>query len=167
METKGIKETKFWIRVFRLISIIGFILCLGSIFTFIVMNVVLGNAPSIDSIYLQRLFVSGITSILIIPGVSFIFIGAIFLSWMQYGFFRNTWVTIAQILIVLIVLNAINITLLAGKVTDMAIQQKQISAVIPEYMELKNWEDVFGALNIVMLLASLIIPFFYTEKTRL
>jgi len=50
--------------------------------------------------------------------------------------------------------------LLADKVTAIAIHQKQIMASIPEHVKFKSREDIFGALNMIMLLACLIIPIY-------
>jgi len=164
MQTTLFRNEARVIQTSRLISVTGFIISLGSIFTFIVMNDVLGDSPSIDSIYWQRLFVSRITKVLILPGVGLVFIGAFILSWKQYGFFRNSWTSILQILVVLIVFNSVNITLLADRVTELAVKQQQISAVIPEYMNLKGSEDIFGALNVIMMIVCLIFPFYKTEN---
>ena len=163
METNIIKN-EFWFKTYQLLSILGFILCLGSIFSFIVMNIVLGDAPSISSVYWQRLFVSKITAVLIIPGISLVVISTLLLSLKYYGFFSNIWVTITQILVVLIIINSVNITLLAEKVTAIAIHQKEIMADIPGYIKLKSKEDVFGAVNMLMLLTFLIISVYKHRK---
>jgi nitrogen fixation/metabolism regulation signal transduction histidine kinase len=157
METQTLNCTSWLVKTFRLVAIFGFILCLGSIFSFIIMNIVFGNSTSIDSIYWQRLFVSKITFVLIIPGIILIIMGAFILSWKLYGFFSNKWITIVQSLVILIIINSTNITLLADKVTAIAIHQQQIMTTLPEYVILKNKEDMFGALNMIMLLACLII----------
>jgi hypothetical protein len=160
MEKQTQNSADFLIKTFQLFAIVGFILCLGSIFSFIAMNLVQGNSPSIDSIYLQRLFVSKITFVLIIPGIVLIVLGAVFLSWKQYGFFSNKWIAIAQSLLILIIINSTNITLFADKVTAIAIKQKLTMTSIPEFILLKSKEDMFGALNLIMLLACLIIAIY-------
>ncbi|HBZ68079.1 MAG TPA: hypothetical protein DEO70_14695 [Bacteroidales bacterium] len=164
MQTRSLKVQSPWLRIARLISITGLILSLGSIFTFIVMNAVMGEVPSIESVYWQRLFVSRITEVLILPGVGLLVVGAIILSLKQYGFFRNTWISVLQILVVLIVINSVNITLLAGRVTEIAVRQWQTSVFIPEYMNLKSAEDIFGAVNVVMMIICLIVPFYKNEN---
>lgn len=160
MEKQTLNKTSNLIKTFQLLAIIGFILCLGSIFSSIVMNIVLGSSPSIDSIYWQRLFVSKIIFVLIIPGLFLMVVSAFILSRKQYGFFRRKWITIVQLFIILIIINSINITLLAEKVTAIAIHQQQTKTVISEYITLKNKEDMFGALNMIMLLSSLIIAIY-------
>jgi hypothetical protein len=160
MEKQTQNPADFLVKTFQLFAIVGFILCLGSIFSFIAMNLVMGNSPSVDSIYLQRLFVSKITFVLIIPGIVLIVLGAVFLSWKQYGFFSNKWITIAQSLLILIIINSTNITLFADKVTAIAIKQKLTMTSIPEFILLKSKEDMFGALNLIMLLACLIIAIY-------
>ncbi len=159
METK-ISKNEYWHKTYRLFLMLGYIFCLGGIFSFIVMNIALDKALSIDSIYWQRLFVSKVTFILILPGVSLVLISTILLSWKHYGFFSNKWMVIVQLLLLFIAINSINITLLAEKVTAIAIQQKQIMSAIPEYVKMKNREDIFGAVNMFMLLASLIISIY-------
>jgi hypothetical protein len=160
MEKQNQNSADFLIKTSQIFAIFGFILCLGSIFSFIAMNLVQGNSPSVDSIYLQRLFVSKITFDLIIPGIVLIVLGAVFLSWKQYGFFSNKWITIVQTLVILIIINSSNVTLIADKVTAIAIHQHQIMTSLPEYVILKSKEDMFGGLNMVMLLACLIITIY-------
>jgi len=162
MERQTLNKTSYLVKTFQLIAIIGFILCLGSISAFIVMNIVLGDSPSIDSIYWQRLFVSKITFVLIIPGIILIVLSAVILSWKLHGFFNNKWITIAQSLIILIIINSTNIIILADKVTAIAIHQQQIMTARPEYVILKSKEDMFGALNMIMLLGCLIITNYLT-----
>lgn len=159
-------KSGYFVRTFQLLSILGFILCLGSIFSTIVMNIVLGSSPSIDSIYWQRLFVSKIVFVLIIPGIILIVVSALILSWKQYGFFCRKWITIAQLFIVLIIINSINITLLVDKVTAIAIRQHQTMTAIPEYGLLKSREDMFGAFNMIMLLGCLIIAIYLPQDKK-
>jgi hypothetical protein len=163
METRT-STNDFWYKTYYLVSILGFIFCLGSIFSFIVMNIVLGETPSIDSVYWQRLFVSKITEVLIIPGICLVLIAAILISWKYYGFLSNNWVILVQLLVVLIVINSINIILLSEKATEIAIHQKETMENIPEYLKNKSREDIFGGLNTLMLLATLIIPFYKLKK---
>lgn len=160
MEKQTLNESSYLAKTLQLLAILGFILCLGSIFSLIVMNIVLGSSPSIDSIYLQRLFASKISSTLIIPGLILIVVNTCILSWKLYGFFSSKWIAIAQLLIILIIINSINITLLADKVTAIAIHQHQTMTTISEYGILKNKEDMFGAFNIMMLLGCLIIAIY-------
>ncbi len=163
METKTNKNV-FWYKTYHLLSILGFILCLGSIFSFVVMNIALGESPSVDSIYWQRLFVSKITFVLIIPGICLFLVAAIFLSWRYYGFFSNVWVLLVQLLVVLVVVNSINIVLLAEKATAIAIHQKEIMQSIPEYIKIKSREDIFGGINMLILLATLMVSFYKLKK---
>ena len=167
MEKQILNKTSNSIKTFQLLAIIGFILSLGSIFSSIIMNIVFGSSPSIDSIYWQRLFVSKIIFVLIIPGLILIVVSAFILSWKQYGFFRRKWITIVQILIILIIINSINITLLAEKVTAIAFYQQQILTALPNYVKLKSTEDMFGALIMIMLLSSLIIAIYLPRDKKI
>jgi hypothetical protein len=162
---KNIQQIQeFQVKTFRLMAIIGFVLCLGSIFSFIVMNIVLGSSPTIESVYWQRLFVSEITDVLLLPGIIIFALSAILLSWKQYGFFTNRKVIVGQIFVVLIILNTVNITVIEKNATAIAIHQFQAMKEIPAYLVLKNREDMFGALNMLMLLACLIIGIFQPSK---
>jgi len=146
-------KSENWYNTYQLVLTLGFILSIGSIASFIVMNVLFGETSSIDSIYWQRLFVSKTTYFLIIPGVCLILASTIILTYNSSK--KDIWLIIVQILVVLIVLNSIHITLLADKVTTIATYQKEILANIKEYVELKSREDVFGGVNLLMLLVLL------------
>lgn len=158
------EKKSHFIKTSQLIAIIGLILCLGSIFSFIVMNVVLGSSPTIESVYWQRLFVSKITEVLVLPGITTFIVGAVLLSWKQFGFLTNWKVIVGQIFLVLIILNTVNITVIETDATAIAIRQFQAMKEIPGYLVLKNKEDMFGALNMIMLLACLIIGTFQPSK---
>jgi hypothetical protein len=94
---------------------VGFILCLGNICGFIAMNAVLGNTPSYASIYWQRLFVTKITHMFIVPGLWIMIISVGILCWKVYGFFKIKWITVVQVLIILVFINGMFIILPKNK----------------------------------------------------
>ncbi len=157
MKKQRVNSSKKVFHIFQLVTLLGFIFCLGSIFTFIAMNMVLGDNPSIEAVYWQRLFVSKITNVLIMPGLVFIVGGAIALSLLHYGFFTNRSLSIIQTLIFLIAINSIHISILVRKVSTIAIQQYESSTTIKNYMAIKSREDMFGGINMILLLTCLIL----------
>lgn len=146
---------------------IGFILCLGNITGFIAMNIAIAKETSLNAIYWQRLFVTKITHMFIVPGLWIMLASEIILTWKLYGLFRNKWSNIILVLIIIIFTNGIfNILPLSDKVTSLSTHQMQIKSMLPEYLALKNKEDLFGMLNFVMLLCSLTIRIYkpYDEQ---
>lgn len=157
-------KQKIVIQTINLLAILGFILSLGSISCFIVMNIVNGSSTSIETMYWQRLFVSKVTYFLIIPGISLIVVCAFIRSLGLKKLRTHWWLTIVKVMIILIVINTINITFIANKVTQLAILQHQTTTLIPEISSLKGKEDMFGGINMLMLLICLVTGCYLHDK---
>lgn len=163
MKTQNTKVEN-WYRSYQLIAILGYILCLGSIFVFIVMNSVMGQEPSMGTLSLHRQFVTGISHVLIIPGIVFLFTGSSLISWQVYGFFSKRWVSVVQVSILLIIVNSICIVVLGDKINNLVNAHSEISQMLTSYKPLKSREDIMGAVNLMLLLVSLIVPIYNLRK---
>jgi hypothetical protein len=147
-----------------LLLTLGFILSLGSIFSFIIMNAVLNNSASSEAIYWQRLFVSKMTQFLIMPGICLIIIGSVLYAIKRHNFFGDFITGTFHVLIIMIVINSINILLIEEKATAMVIYRKLTIIGDSEFLNMKRREDIFGGINVLMLLSALFIFIFKRGK---
>jgi hypothetical protein len=86
------------------------------------------------------------------------------LSWLHYGVLKYRGVTIIQILVIIIAINSIHISLLAHKVTHIAFLQYRLSTWIKDYETIKSAEDMFGGINMILLLICFVL--FMTVKPK-
>ncbi len=141
----------------KILLTIGFALCLGSIASFIAMNVINGEMPGIQFSYWQRTFVNPIMNFVTIPGMWLFLFSNILLFFT--GKDKNS--RTGLILLILSVLIFINgqfvIVPIAGIVNDLAIQQNSSSIILQEYASKKSAEDFAGGINMLLFLSHLVL----------
>ncbi len=154
------KTEKILTRVCYLVFSLGFILFLGSIFSFMVMNMS-GEQPTVQSIYQQRLFVIQMIHFMTIPGLALIVAGDILLLSGKNRPFAKGWMWVVQIIIALLVVNsAFFIVPTATAVNKVALEQLKEDTIQKEYLMGKNKEDILGAINFLMAIGLLLVLIF-------
>jgi hypothetical protein len=158
------KSTNGMTRVLYFTFSIGFILFLGSLFSFIVINLT-GEEPTVSSIYWQRLFVKKMISVMTVPGLALIVISDVFLCLKKDCPFSKRWMLIAQIIIALLVINsAFFIIPTAYTVNEISLQQLNTGVFFDEYARLKSKEDIVGAVNFLMTIGLLLTIIFRAKR---
>lgn len=157
------KSINITTRLLYLISSIGFILFLGSLFSFIILNFI-SEEPTVTSTYWQRLFVEKMTYTITISGLILIVIGT--LGYLKKDRpFSTIWAFAALILLVLLVLNTVFFVVpTVNVVNNLALQQLHSNVFLDEYTVLKTKEDIFGAINILITIGLLFIIIFQSKK---
>lgn len=156
MTIKEISSSIVFRKTLFFLMTVGFALCFGSIATFIVMNFVLGSAPSLEAIYWQRMFVAKIMYYSTVPGMWILFLSGTIVTLNQYGVSKNLWFLLKVFILLAIVINGTFIIVpLADKVNELAIKQYQLNKENVEYLSTKTMEDIFGALNFIILILGL------------
>ncbi len=64
-----IRHSKSFLKTAKIITAIGYSLCLGSITSFVAMNIISGKNPTIEFLYWQRMFVNPIMNFVTMPGI--------------------------------------------------------------------------------------------------
>lgn len=153
-------------RIFYLIFSVGFILFLGSLFSFIVLNII-SEEPTVVSTYWQRLFVEKMTKTITIPGLALIVIG-VFLFLKKEHPFSKRWMIIVQVLLALLIINtSVFVVPIVNTVNDLALEQLNSNVFLEEYTKLKMKEDMFGAVNILMTTGLLLIIIFRSRYEKI
>ncbi len=162
----GILHSKLFLRIAKSAMIIGYSLCVGSIASFIAMNMISGTNPTIEFLYWQRIFINPIMNFVTMPGIWLFLIGNIimFLILENKKKIKNL---VLLILSFLVVINGQMIIFpFAKKVSRLAVQQNQTSEFIQEFTTNKTIEDTFGGINLLFLLLYLVIYVLNTYKGK-
>lgn len=152
-----ILHSKSFFQMAKTLTIIGYSLCIGSIASFIAMNVVAGENPTIEFLFWQRHFVNPIMNYVTMPSIWLFLFGNIglFLA-LEKG--RNRMNIVLLVLSVLIAINGQFIIIpLAKSVSSFAVQQLQTSQFITEFAKQKSIEDTFGGINLFFLIIYLTV----------
>ena len=150
-------NTPSFLKTAKTLTILGFSLCLGSIASFIAMNIIAGDNPTIEFLYWQRHFVNPIMIYVTMPSIWLFLIGNIGL-FLPLKKCRKRKDIVLLVLSVLILINGQFIIIpLAKSVSSSAIQQFQTSQFIPEFAKQKSIEDTCGGLNLLFLISYLVV----------
>lgn len=145
-----------------LLFMVGMALSIGSIATFIVMNVVVGSSLDLTLIHHQRLFVAAISRALTIPGVCMLFASAILSTgFSEHQPFADEWSLAQLILAALILINTIVfVRPLVAQVTQLARQSAEQELSLESYVKRKKSEDRFGSVNFLLIVTTLLLVAF-------
>lgn len=139
--------------------ILGFALCVGSIFSFIAMNII-SPKETIDFtfFYWQRKFVNPIMNFVTIPGIWIFLISNISEYFLNRNNTKKKWKKITLLVLAgLIFLNGIFLIVPTAKiVSSIAENMNNLSLHSQEFLKHKSIEDIFGGINLVMLLIYLV-----------
>ena len=149
-------------------------MCLGSIAAFIAMNLyVIGITnyyPSqIDYIYWQRRYMMAVMNDVTIPGIWLLFLTTAGLFFFNPKEKRFAGISLL-ILSILILLNGIFIKTIAISATNIAIQMfdnkliNKNDTLLGDYFSNKGVEDIFGSINLLLLIIFLIINILSKKK---
>jgi len=152
----------------KLLHAIGLVLVLGSILTFVVMNMVVGSSTDAMLIYHQRLFVSAISRMLTIPGV-WILVGAGSLRTVlgKYRLSDNRWLVAKLVLCTMILINTMFVVYpLVNHVTAIAKLSAVQGQLLDAYAPLKRLEDRYGMANFLMLVTAFLVAVYKPRFER-
>ncbi|HCM20971.1 MAG TPA: hypothetical protein DIC46_09420 [Porphyromonadaceae bacterium] len=159
-----ISHSKSFFKITTGIIVIGYSLCLGSIASFIAMNIIAGDSPTIEFLYWQRTFVNSIMNYVTAPAIWLFLLGNIGL-FLTLGKERNRKNVILLMLSILVVINGQLIIIpFAKTVSSLAVQQLQISQFIPNFAANKAIEDTCGEINLLFLITYLTVYILNTSK---
>lgn len=139
-----------------LLHTVGLTMALGSILTFVVMNIVLGSSTDAALVYHQRLFISAISRALTIPGVC-VLVGGGVLAVTAGGqrWLDNRWLLGLVVLEGAVFVNTLFfIAPLVNEVTALAKLGAEHGQMLGGYGARKTLEDRHGAANFIMLAAA-------------
>lgn len=155
-------------NTFKLLHLIGLVMFLGSILSFIAINKFVGANPDATLIFHQRQFVSAITWTLTIPGMWILVIaGGLTALTGKYRLIEHRWLIAKLVLAALILVNGtFFIPPLVAQVTSIATQGAIQGQLLPTYIPLKVKEDMYGIANFIMILIAIILAIFRPSFRR-
>ena len=129
---------------------------LGSILTFLVVSM-LTKGSSLEYLVFARQIISTGVSSLTLPGMWLIVITGVFMTIRSYGFLKHRWLNLKHLLILVIVLNAhFVIVPAAGDALEIAKLSLAQGKLLPEYDSAYMRESIFGAINVLLIIISMI-----------
>ena len=144
------------LRGFKLAHFGGLAVFLGSILTFIVISALIEGA-SLENIAFGRKIISTGTNVLTLPGMWVLAITGTWMGYKRYGF-KQRFFQIKLLLITLVVINAyVFIVPAATSATEIAIRSLAQGQLLPEYKAAYMQESIFGAVNVLLILAAAVI----------
>ena len=149
-------------RIDALLFIVGMVLSLGSIATFIVMNIAVDSSSGASLIRHQRFFVHASSRALTVPGVCLLLAAAILPSGFSGRHLLHNGPGLAQLVLAsLIFINTIVfIRPLVAEVSQLAEQSSAQPHFMESYIRRKKLEDRLGAANLLMLVTKLLLAVF-------
>ncbi len=160
-----IVQTKIFFQISIAMTVVGFSLCLGSIASFIALNVIAGETPTIEFWYWQRLFIDPIMYFVTIPGTWLFLLGNIGIYLRSKGK-RKSINIILLVLSFLLVLNGYWIQSVAKTVSSLAVEQLKTEGFIQAFSSNKSIEDICGGVNLLFLLVYLGIYILTIAKSK-
>lgn len=143
-------------RGLKLIHLLGLVLALGSIFTFIVVSS-LTRGASLENLTFGRQIISAGTVALTLPGMGLLAVTGGLLAYRQYGFGLR-FSQLKLLLMVLVILNAFCFILPAEEAaTELARQSLAQGLLSPEYEAAYIRESIFGAANVAFIIAAAVV----------
>ena len=146
----------------KILHLLGFVMFLGGILGTIITTIVVGSDTDPVLIDHQRQIVSAIVQGLTVPGMWIVILSGLYMAFLRkYNLLKIRWLTLKSILGTLIFINGSFILVpLADKVTALASQSASQGALAMNYLSLKGNEDMFGAVNLILILIVTVIAVF-------
>lgn len=145
---------------------LGLAMCLGGSLSLVVMNMAVGPSPDVALIGHQRLFVSAISGAMTVPGACMLGVGSLAVLG-QDRLAGHRWLIATVSTGVLIFLNTVDaLAPLSFHLSDLAQRSAGQGQVLEAYGPLKRAEDVFLALNVLLLTGALLLAILRPERYR-
>ncbi len=144
------------LRALRLAHIIGLVFTLGSISTFLIVSSVIDGA-GVEGVALGRRIISAGTNALTIPGMCLLAMSGIGMGLLRYGV-KHRFFQLKLLLLALVAVNgALFVAPSVRAATEIAVRSLGEGKLLAEYAPAYARESIFGAANIVFMLAAAIV----------
>lgn len=144
------------IRGARLAHVLGLVMMLGSILTFLVVSTVI-QGGSVESVALGRRIISAGTNVSTLPGMGVLAASGIWMGLRLHGA-RSRFFQLELLLLVLIALNgAVFVAPSVSEATELAVRSLAHGTLLPEYAAAYARESTFGAVNVALMLAAAVV----------
>lgn len=153
-------------QVLKLLHYIGLTMFLGSVLMFIIIAGTTSH-ENLDALLVTRQIILYGEYFLTLPGIVIVLITGIVMTSKYYSFFQLRWLNIKQVSILLISLNAIFFLYpYANELLDLTRQSIQEGKLLPEYAVIETKEALAGAVNILLILLSMVAVIWRFTKRK-
>jgi len=143
-------------RGIKLAHLLGLVLYLGSIVTFVVISSLIEHA-GLEHIALGRKIISTGTDVLTLPGMWVLAFSGIWMGYTRYGFSQR----FSRLKLLIVILIAVNTYLFvlpsvteATKLAEMSLAQ---GSLIPGYKNAYIRESIFGGINVLLTISAVVV----------
>jgi hypothetical protein len=151
-------------KTMKFVHYFGLILFLGSIFTYTLISTLTKNA-SLENLVFARQIISSGTIFLTLPGMFLILVAGIIITLKDFHFLRHRWLNIKHAIIVIIILNTFIFILPAEReALELAKASLAQGKLLSEYTSAYMKESIAGALNVLLVVVSIIVAIWRFEK---
>ena len=158
------EQKKQIVVVSQILTIIGFSLCIGSIASFIAMNVITPKTTlDLDFTHWQRYFAKPITNYVTVPGIWLFVTGNIGLYLFQFN--KDNLNTAILIVAMLTFINGIFVIVPTARIVNrLAFEQAELARNVPLFLRKKMFEDSCGGINLFLLITYLTLTVIQIRK---
>jgi len=140
----------------RLAHLIGLVLFLGSILTFIVASSV-GGSGGLTSLVVARRVISAGTNVLTLPGLGLLVASGAGLVWRRLRWRDHHWLQVMTLAVSAIALNGVLFVVPSVRsATALAEESLRLGAVLPAYTHAYQLESTAGSLNVLLGLVAMV-----------
>lgn len=151
-------------KILKGIHLLGLVVFLGSIFSFIVISI-LSEGSSLSDLFFGRRIIELGTKSLTIPGMYLSLISGVLLAWPDLK--KEMWIKVKVLTLVIIFINAYIFIIPAADHCLQLAKEASLSGVLsPSYKIYYMKETLFGALNISLSLMAAGLGVFYSKKQK-
>lgn len=146
-------------KVLKALHLIGLAMFLGSILAHISVGLIPGMRNEPATILIGRHAIDVATSFVTLPGLLLAITTGVLMTWRGgFGLFRRRWLTVHQAIGIAALLNALFVLEPIGDRLLEAAQALQAGRLtVPEFLAMTGAEPVFGAINLLLTLATVFI----------
>lgn len=146
-------------KIAKALHFLGLAMFLGSILGHVSIGFVPGANDEAQAMLFGRQAIEIATWLLTVPGLALLAVTGLFMTFRGgFGIGRRRWLTVHQIVGVLILLNAAFVLVpVGGELLDAASMIIQGSGSLEAFEALAGRERMFGALNLVLALATIFV----------
>jgi hypothetical protein len=143
-------------RVLKLVHLGGFVISLGSIFTFIVISAVMEGA-SLENIAFGRKIISTGTNVLALPGIWVLAVTGVWMGYKCHGL-KQRFFQLKLLIVILVLINGYFFVIpLVTSATELATQSLAHGQLLPTYKSMYVQESIVGTLNIILIIAAAVV----------
>ena len=158
-----------WHRgLLRFLHFVGLAMFLGSLFGHIALSALPGAEADAHSVVLSSVAIVHTTRALTLPGLGLLIVTGVWMTVSYHGgFFRARWLTVHQVLSILILLNSLLILRPLGMdVLRVALGLHDGGLDLSSLHALTHEEMTFGAINLVLTLATVAVAIYRPRLSR-